>query len=79
MKQHVAKGPMNHFINDFDEAHPGQIGLGQMERLRNSPAYFARKFPDDPAAPVRRRVLAELAGQGVFVPNRSLRAANLSG
>lgn len=59
----VVKGPMNHFINDFDEAHAGQIGLAQLPRLRSEQAYFARKFPDDPASPVRRKVLAELAGQ----------------
>ncbi len=29
--------------------------------LQASGAFFARKFPDDPAAPVRARVLAELA------------------
>ena len=55
-----AKGPMNHFIQRFDLAHPGKIEDEDMEQLKAIPAFFARKFPDDPAAPIRIRVLAEL-------------------
>jgi hypothetical protein len=56
------KGPMNHFIQPFNGAHPGEIGKEQVEQLRSSTAYFARKFPADPAAPVYSWVLRELAG-----------------
>ncbi len=59
-----AKGPMNHFVQRFDQAHPGRIEEDDMERLKAVPAFFARKFPDDPAASIRIRVLAELAGSG---------------
>lgn len=59
-----AKGPMNHFIQRFDQAHPGRIEDEDMEQLKTVPAFFARKFPDDPAAQIRIRVLAELAGSG---------------
>ena len=62
-----AKGPMNHFIQRFDQAHPGRIEDEDMERLKTVPAFFARKFPDDPAAQIRIRVLAELAGSGPLV------------
>jgi hypothetical protein len=55
-----SKGPRNHFIQTFDEAHVGEFGEEDIEKLRSSPAYFARKFPDDPEAPVRVRVLEEL-------------------
>lgn len=58
----VRQGPMNHFIQTYDEAHVGQITLADLPRLQASPAFFGRKFPDDPAAPVRQRVLRELAG-----------------
>jgi hypothetical protein len=59
----VAKrGPLNHFIQTYNEAHTGEVGEGQVEQLARSGAYFARKFPDDPAAPVRLRVLDELVG-----------------
>lgn len=63
---HVApvKGPLNHYIQRFDQAHPGKIEEENIEQLRAVPAFFARKFPDDPAAPIRMRVLAELAGSG---------------
>lgn len=61
MKLRPHKGPMNHLIQRFEQAHPGTFGLAQLEQLRDSPAFFARKFPDDAQAPVRQRVLAELA------------------
>lgn len=54
------RGPMNHLIARFDGAHPGVFGAGQLETLRRSPAWFARKFADDPQAPVRRQVIAQL-------------------
>ena len=61
-----SKGPMNHYIKQFDQAHPGVFSEKDMDQLRKSPAYFARKFADDPAAPVRIRVLGELAGRPVL-------------
>lgn len=57
-----ARGPLNHFIQRFDHAHPGRIEDKDMAQLRAIPAFFARKFPDDAQAPIRLRVLAELAG-----------------
>lgn len=60
----ASAGPSNHYVHTFDEAHPGQIGDGEFECLRTTPAFFARKFVDDPQAPVRARVLRELAGIG---------------
>ena len=57
----VRKGPMNHFIQPFDQAHTGEIHEEDIDQLKRSSAFFARKFPDDPAATVRLRVLRELA------------------
>jgi hypothetical protein len=57
----VCKGPMNHFIQAFDQAHTGEIHEEHIDQLRSSSAFFARKFPDDPTATVRLRVLRELA------------------
>ena len=65
----VRKGPMNHFIQAFDQAHTGEIHAEHMEQLRRSSAFFARKFADDPAATVRVRVLRELAGSDAFMPS----------
>jgi hypothetical protein len=62
----VKRGPLNHFIQTYNEAHTGEIAEEQVEQLARSHAYFARKFPDDPLAPVRLRVLDELVG-GRFV------------
>lgn len=62
MRLAPTKGPMNHFIQTFDQAHPGSFDEEDLEQLRRVPAFFARKFPDDAAAPVRAKVLAELAG-----------------
>lgn len=58
----VRKGPMNHFIQVFDQAHTGEIHEEHIGQLEGSGAYFARKFADSPMAPVRVRVLRELAG-----------------
>jgi len=65
----LRKGPMNHFIQVYDQAHPGEIDDEHIEQLRRSGAYFARKFADNPAAPVRARVLRELAGTDAFIPS----------
>ena len=62
MRLHPHKGPLNHLIQRFDQAHPGRFELPDLERLAQSRAFFARKFADDPEAPVRHRVLTELAG-----------------
>ncbi len=57
-----AKGPMNHHIQKFEQAHPGKIEEKDIAHLKEIPAFFARKFSDDPASPVRIRVLEELVG-----------------
>lgn len=61
-----AKGPMNHYIQKFDQAHPGRFEEKDLEHLKKIPAFFARKFPDDPASPIRTRVLEELVGTQAF-------------
>jgi hypothetical protein len=58
----VRKGPMNHYIQRYDGAHTGSIQEPHIPQVRQSRAFFARKFPDDPHAMVRWRVLKELAG-----------------
>jgi hypothetical protein len=62
MRFGLRKGPMNHFIQRFNEAHVGDIEEAHIEQLKRSTAYFARKFPADPAAPIRSWVLRELVG-----------------
>lgn len=56
------RGPMNHLIQRYEEAHVGYFAPADVERLGASQAFFARKFPDDPAAPVRLAVLRDLVG-----------------
>lgn len=53
-------GPVNHCIVTFVEANPTWLSDADFDKLRQSPAFFARKFPDDPRAPIRHRVLREL-------------------
>ncbi|MCO5101774.1 MAG: hypothetical protein M9885_12940 [Burkholderiaceae bacterium] len=61
LKQSGAQaGPMNHYIHTFEEAHTGWLQEADIDLLRSCPAFFARKFPDDPGAMVRHRVLDEL-------------------
>lgn len=74
----VRRGPMNHFIQTYDEARVREFTLAELPRLRQSAAFFARKFPQDPAAPVRLALLRELAEAGrdpVLAPTPSHRAA----
>jgi hypothetical protein len=59
------RGPMHHVIKTYDEAHVGCFGEADLDLLRQAPAFFARKFPDDPVAPVRLRVLNELASEAL--------------
>jgi hypothetical protein len=56
----IRTGPLNHYINVFDEAHPKWMDEADFETLRRSTAFFARKFPDDPESAVRKRVLEDL-------------------
>ena len=56
----IRTGPLNHYINLFDEAHPRWMTDADFETLRRSPAFFARKFSDDPESAVRKRVLNDL-------------------
>jgi hypothetical protein len=52
---------MNHLIARFDGAHPGVFDSTHLPNLHRSPAWFARKFADDPQSPVRRQVIEQLA------------------
>jgi len=54
-------GPLLHLINTFEEANPRWFEDTDFERLERSPSFFARKFRDDPSAPLRLRVLSELS------------------
>ncbi|HSV48138.1 MAG TPA: hypothetical protein VLJ58_20275 [Ramlibacter sp.] len=62
------KGPMNHFIQRYNQAHPGVIEEADIAQLARSGAYFARKFADDPAEQARVRVLRELARVDPLLP-----------
>jgi hypothetical protein len=60
MRLGVRRGPMNHFVQRFNEAHTGQIHEEHLAQLRDCGAFFARKFADDPRDPARTKVLREL-------------------
>jgi len=55
-------GPLNIFVNAYDGWHPYVFRSEDLDQLAGLPHYFARKFPDDPAAPVRRSVLEWVCG-----------------
>ncbi|MEZ5659073.1 MAG: hypothetical protein R3E83_11245 [Burkholderiaceae bacterium] len=54
--------PGNLWVSPFEGARPRWLGMDDLPTLRASGRYFARKFPDDPQAPVRVALLAQLAG-----------------
>ncbi len=59
----VHQGPSNHLIQRYEGAHTGRFEVQDIEQLRQSGAYFARKFADEASAPLREKVLRELAGK----------------
>ena len=67
-------GSSNHLVNTFIDANPAWFGADDFERLRTSPAFFARKFRDDPGDPIRRRVLKELVAPKAIEPAVASRA-----
>ncbi|MEO8122400.1 MAG: beta-1,6-N-acetylglucosaminyltransferase [Rhodoferax sp.] len=56
----LKKGPMNHCFQHYVQSHPRLFEEEDIDQLKVSSAFFARKFPNDPAAPVRTRVLGEM-------------------
>ncbi len=52
--------PGNHFISEFDGPRPLWLGNDDYDALVASKQYFARKFPDDPAAEIRTRILSRI-------------------
>ena len=62
MHLQLNKGPMNHCFQHYDQSHPRLFEEKDIAQLKLSPAFFARKFPNDPAAPVRTKVLDEMVG-----------------
>lgn len=55
-------GLVNQGVHRFEKEHSGAIGESEIAVPQASDALFARKFPDDAAAPVRVQVIAELMG-----------------
>jgi hypothetical protein len=53
-------GPRNTFVNFYEGWSPRVLGVEDLDRLEHTPHFFARKFPDDPNAPVRLRVLERI-------------------
>ena len=55
-------GPSNHLVNRFDvNGHPVRLESSDLQRLSTSMRWFARKFPDDPDAQLRRAIDALLS------------------
>ena len=52
----------NHLVSRFDDAHPVRFGVDDLPKLAASKRFFARKFPDNAAAPVRLELLGDIAG-----------------
>ncbi|WP_139558855.1 core-2/I-branching beta-1,6-N-acetylglucosaminyltransferase family protein [Methylotetracoccus oryzae] len=50
-------GPLNTYVNAYAGWHPHVFKSEDLPQLAALPQCFARKFPDDPDAEVRRRVL----------------------
>ena len=48
----------NHLVNRFDRlGHPVRFKEADFDRIMSSGRWFARKFPNDPDAPIRRTVM----------------------
>jgi len=56
----LPNGQGNHAISQYIGARPQWIGLDDLDELANTGKFFARKFPDQPDAPVRLEMLDRL-------------------
>ena len=56
-------GPGNYVVSRYVGARPQWLDLDDLDDLEKSGKYFARKFPDDPNAPVRLRLLERLGAR----------------
>ena len=56
-------GPGNHLVSQYVGARPQWLDLDDLDALEKSDKYFARKFPDDPNAPVRLRLLERIGAR----------------
>lgn len=58
-------GPLNHLVNRFDpDGHPLLFRDADIPLLRSSDRWFARKFADDPADPVRKTQIDHILAAG---------------
>jgi hypothetical protein len=60
-------GPLNTFVNTYDGWHPCVVDVNAIDDLEGAPQFFARKFPDDPDAPSRRRALEGLTEKATLI------------
>lgn len=56
----LPNGQGNHAISQYIGARPQWIGLDDLDELARTGKFFARKFPDQPDAPVRLEMLRRL-------------------
>lgn len=56
--------PAAHYIARFVDARPAWLDESDFDEIQRSGAFFARKFPEDPASPVRAAVRALLVPPG---------------
>lgn len=68
-------GPGNHSISHYVGARPQWIGIEDFDELEASGKFFARKFPDQPDAPARLRMLERIGVR----PGREVREGRQSG
>lgn len=52
--------PSNHLLSTFEGARPRTFGFDDLAMLRDSPRFFARKFPEAPDAAIRVAVREQL-------------------
>lgn len=58
-------GPTNHVVSPFVGARPEWLQLTDLDWLTSTGKFFARKFPDDPEAPVRTRILERIGAVAI--------------
>lgn len=52
--------PSNYLLSTYEGARPRPFDMGDFETIRTSKRFFARKFPEDPRAPIRLAVKERL-------------------
>jgi hypothetical protein len=52
--------PSNHLLSRFIDARPAWLEMSNLDDILASDRFFGRKFPEDPASPIRQAIISRV-------------------